>query len=151
MLKEFKELAMRGNLVDMAVGITVGVAFVKIANSLVSDILMPPIGLLLGKVDFSNLYAIIKEGAQLGPYPTLALARASGAVTINYGIFIDAIINFLIIAFTMFLIVRSINRLKKKEEAAPANTKECPFCLSAIPIGASKCSHCTTELAKARA
>lgn len=148
MLKDFKEFAMRGNIVDMAVGIIIGAAFGTIVNSLVSDILMPPIGLLLGKVDFSNLFVVLKEGTVLGPYASPAAAKAAGAVTINYGIFVNTIISFLIVAFAVFLLVRNINKLKRKEEVPPAvpSTKECPYCLSAIPIKAIRCAHCTSEL-----
>lgn len=148
MLKDFKEFAMRGNIVDMAVGIIIGAAFGTIVNSLVSDILMPPIGLLLGKVDFSNLFVVLKEGTVLGPYASTAAAKAVGAVTINYGIFVNTIISFLIVAFAVFLLVRNINKLKRKEEVPPAvpSTKKCPYCLSAIPIKAIRCAHCTSEL-----
>ena len=149
MLKEFKEFAMRGKVVDMAVGIIIGAAFGTIITSLVADILMPPIGLLLGSIDFSNLFVVLKEGAKVpGPYASLAVAKAAGAVTVNYGFFVNTIISFLIVAFAVFLLVRSINRLKRQEEAAPAapTTKECPYCISTIPIKATRCSHCTSEL-----
>jgi len=147
MFKEFKEFAMRGNVVDMAVGIVIGAAFGTIVNSIVADIIMPPVGLLLGNVDFANLFAVLKEGKVAGPYGSLAVAKAAGAVTINYGVFINTVISFLVIAFSVFLLVRSINRLKKQQEAAPAPaTRECPFCLSAIPVKAVRCGHCTSEL-----
>ena len=149
MFKEFKEFAMRGNVVDMAVGIVIGAAFGTIIKSLVSDIIMPPIGLLLGNVDFSNLFAVLKQGAEVaGPYASLADAQAAGAVTINYGVFIDTVISFIIIAFAIFLLIKQINRLKHKEEAPPPapTTKECPYCFSVIPINAVKCGHCTSEL-----
>lgn len=151
MLKEFKEFAMRGNVVDMAVGIIIGVAFGAIIGSFVADVLMPPIGLLLGHVDFSNVFVVLKHGAMPGPYASLAAAKQAGAVTLNVGIFINTIISFLIIAFAVFLVIRSINRLKKKEEApAPVpTTKECPFCYSAIPLKATRCPHCTSQLAGA--
>jgi large conductance mechanosensitive channel len=147
MLKEFKEFAMRGNVVDMAVGIIIGAAFGTIVKSLVDDIIMPPIGLLLGNVDFSNLFAVIKAGKVIGPYETLAAAKAAGAVTINIGIFLNTIISFVIVAFSVFLIIKQLNALKKKEVAAPAipTTKDCPYCLSAIPIKASRCPHCTSN------
>jgi large conductance mechanosensitive channel len=148
MLKEFKEFAMRGNVVDMAVGIVIGAAFGAIIASFVSDVLMPPIGLLLGRVDFSNLFVVLKQGTMAGPYESLAAAKQAGAVTLNVGVFINTVISFLIIAFAVFLVIRSINRLKAKQEApaaAPA-TKECPFCLSVIPIKASRCPHCTSQL-----
>jgi len=148
MLKDFKEFAMRGNVVDMAVGIIIGAAFGTIIGTLVSDVLMPPIGILLGNVDFSNLFIVLKEGKTAGPYATVAAAKAAGAVTVNYGLFVNAVVNFLIVAFAIFFVVRGMNTLKKKEEAPPA-TKECPHCLSAIPIKATRCGHCTTELGKA--
>ncbi|MBA7524062.1 Large-conductance mechanosensitive channel [subsurface metagenome] len=149
MFKEFKKFVMRGNVVDMAVGIIIGAAFGTIVKSLVSDIIMPPIGLLLGNVDFSNLFSVLKEGAKAaGPYASLADAQAAGAVTINYGVFINTIISFIIVAFAIFLIIRKINELKKQEEAPPAEptTKDCPFCLTSIPIKATRCPHCTSEL-----
>jgi large conductance mechanosensitive channel len=148
MLKEFKEFAMRGNVVDMAVGIIIGSAFSTIVRSLVDDILMPPIGLLFGDVDFTNYFAVLKAGSPAGPYETIAAAQEAGAVTINYGVFINAIITFLIIAFAMFLVIRGINRLEKKEEAPPEEptTKECPHCATTIPIKAARCPHCTSEL-----
>jgi large conductance mechanosensitive channel len=149
MLKEFKEFAVRGNVVDMAVGIIIGAAFGTIVNSLVADILMPPIGLLLGNIDFSNLFIVLKEGSKAaGPYTSLAAAKAAGAVTVNYGFFINTIISFLIVAFAVFLLVRNINRLKRQEQApSPVpTTKDCPFCVSTIPIKATRCPHCTSEL-----
>jgi large conductance mechanosensitive channel len=148
MLKEFKEFAMRGNVVDMAVGIIIGAAFGQIVTSLVNDVLMPPIGLLLGNVDFSNLFAVLKEGAVAGPYASLADAQAAGAVTLNYGVFVNTVINFVIVAFAVFLLIRSINRFQRQEEAPPAEptTKECPHCLSTIPLKATRCPHCTSEL-----
>jgi len=149
MLKEFKEFAMRGNVVDMAVGIIIGAAFGTIVSSLVADILMPPIGLLLGGIDFSNLFIVLRDGAKAaGPYSSLAAAKSAGAVSINYGFFINTIISFVIVAFAVFLLVRGINRLKLQEQAPPAvpTTKECPYCISTIPIKATRCSHCTSEL-----
>ena len=148
MLKEFKEFAMRGNVVDMAVGIIIGAAFGTIVKSLVADVIMPPIGLLLGNVDFSNLFIVLKEGATAGPFASLADAQKAGAVTLNYGVFINTIISFLIVAFAVFLLVRSINKLKRKEEEPPTEptTKECPQCLSTIPIMAKRCAFCTSEL-----
>ena len=150
MFKEFKEFIMRGNVIDMAVGIIIGAAFGTIVKSLVSDIIMPPIGLLLGNVDFANLFAVLKEGAKAaGPYASLADAQAAGAVTINYGVFINTIISFIIVAFAIFLLIRKINELKKQEEAPPAEptTQNCPYCLTSIPIKATRCPHCTSELA----
>jgi len=149
MLKEFKEFAMRGNVLDMAIGIIIGSAFTTIVKSLVSDVIMPPIGLLLGDVDFSNLFILLKEGSEAaGPYATLVDAQAAGAVTLNYGVFLDTVISFIIVAFAVFFIVRSINRLKKEEEAPPAEptTKDCPYCLSTIPIKATRCPQCTSQL-----
>jgi large conductance mechanosensitive channel len=149
MFKEFKEFAMRGNVIDMAVGIIIGAAFGTIINSLVKDVLMPPIGLLLGKVDFSNLFITLKQGLTAGPYANLVAAQQAGAVTLNYGLFINTVINFLIVAFAIFLLIRNINRLKRKEEAPPPaapTTKECPECLSVIPIKAVRCAHCGIQL-----
>lgn len=150
MLKEFKEFAMRGNVIDMAVGIIIGVAFGTIVKSLVSDIIMPPIGLVLGNVDFSNFFAVLREGTVAGPYAALADAQKAGAVTINYGVFVNTIISFLIVAFAVFLLIRQINRLKREE--APREeptTKDCPYCFSSIPIKATRCPHCTSELSMA--
>ena len=148
MFKEFKEFAVKGNVVDMAVGIIIGAAFGAIVKSLVSDMIMPPIGLILGNVDFSNLFLVLKEGAAAAPYASLAEAQKAGAVTINYGLFVNAVISFIIVAFAVFMLIRSINRLKRQEEAAPAEatTKECPYCYSAIPIKATRCPNCTSEL-----
>ena len=147
MFKEFKEFALRGNVVDMAVGIIIGAAFGTVIKSLVADILMPPIGLLLGNVDFANLYILLKAGNPAGPYLALAEAQKAGAVTLNYGAFINNIIGFIIVAFAVFFLIRSLNRLKKEEPApaAPA-TKDCPYCLSAVPVKATRCAHCTSEL-----
>ena len=148
MLKEFKEFVMRGNVVDMAVGIIIGAAFGGIVNSFVSDVIMPPIGLLLGKVDFANLYIILREGTVAGPFASLAEARKAGAVTISYGVFINTVINFLILAFVVFLFIRNINKLRRTEVAPPAapTTKECTYCFSTIPIKATRCPNCTSEL-----
>jgi large conductance mechanosensitive channel len=147
MFKEFKEFILKGNVIDMAVGIVVGAAFGTIVISLVADVIMPPIGLLLGKVDFSNLFVVLKEGAAAGPYASLALAKQAGAVTLNLGVFINTIISFLIIAFAIFLVIRKINKMRRKAEtaAAPA-TKECPYCFSAVPIKAVRCPFCTSSL-----
>ena len=152
MFKEFKEFAMKGSVLDMAVGIILGAAFGAVVSSFVSDILLPPIGLLLGNVDFSNLHVVLMAGKTAGPYASLAEAQAAGAVTFNYGIFIARIISCLIVAFVLFLIVRSMNRLRKKAEApAPAAepaTKECPYCFTTISIKAARCPNCTSELRK---
>mgnify|MGYP001404290831 CR=1 FL=1 len=150
MFKEFREFAMRGAVLDRAVGIIIGAAFGAIVTSLVADVLMPPIGLLLGRVDFANLYVLLTAGQTPGPYASLAAAHQAGAVTLNYGAFINKIITFLIVAFSLFMMIRSMNRMKKKAEApapAPA-TKECPFCATAVPLKAVRCPHCTSELQK---
>jgi large conductance mechanosensitive channel len=150
MFKEFKEFAMRGNVVDMAVGIIIGGAFGTIVQSLVNDVLMPPIGLLLGGVDFSNLFVVLREGAaHPGPYAALGDAQAAGAVSINYGVFMNNVISFLIVAFAVFVLIRGLNALRRQEEAPAAGptTKDCSFCASAIPIRARRCPHCTSELA----
>lgn len=149
-LNEFKDFAVKGNVVDLAIAVVVGGAFGKIVTSLVNDIIMPPIGLLLGGVDFSNLYVVIKEGTVASPYLSLAAAQEAGAVTINYGMFINYLITFIIVALVMFLIIKGMNSLKKKEEAAPAEptTKECPHCCTEIPIKATRCPHCTSQLDK---
>jgi large conductance mechanosensitive channel len=148
MFKEFKEFAMRGNVLDMAVGIVIGAAFGTIVKSLVADVIMPPIGLILGGVDFGNLFLVLKAGEVAGPYASLADAQAAGAVTVNYGVFFNSIISFLIIAFSIFLVIRGMNRLKRKEEVAPAapTTKDCRFCTMSIPVKAVRCPHCTAEL-----
>ncbi len=144
MLKEFKEFVMRGNVLDLAVGIVIGAAFGKIVTSFVSDILMPPIGLILGKVDFASLFINLSGK----PYGSVAEAKAAGAPTINYGIFINALIDFVIVAFAIFLVVKAANRLRRQEPAAaPAPTKECVYCLSAIPAKATRCPHCTSQVA----
>ena len=144
MLKEFKEFAMKGNVLDMAIGIIIGAAFGKIISSLVGDVIMPPIGLLLGKIDFSTLF--INLSGQ--PYASLAQAKTAGAATINYGTFINTVIDFVIVAFVIFLLIRQVNKLKRQPEPVPAvpTTKECPYCLSAIPLKAIRCPHCTSEL-----
>ncbi len=148
MLKEFREFAMKGNVLDMAVGIVIGAAFGLIVTSLVQDVLMPPIGLLLGSIDFSNIFTVLKDGKVAGPYATPAAAKAAGAVTINWGIFINTIINFVIVAFAIFLLVKGVNKARREKEAPPAEptTKDCPYCLSTIPIRATRCPHCTSEV-----
>jgi large conductance mechanosensitive channel len=142
MLKEFKEFAVKGNVIDMAVGIIIGAAFGKIVTSLVNDIIMPPIGLLLGKVNFSNLF--INLGSV--PYATMAEAKAAGAPVISYGLFINTILDFIIVAFAIFLVIRQINRLKKPAPAAAPATKECSYCFSSIPVKAVRCPHCTSQV-----
>jgi len=150
MLQDFKAFITRGNVIDMAVGIIIGIAFGLVVNSFVKDIIMPPIGLALGNVDFTNLFVVLKEGLIPGPYASLADAQAAGAVTINYGLFIITVVNLLIIAAVVFfLIVRPVARMqarKKAEEPAALATKECPYCATSIPINASRCPNCTSEL-----
>jgi large conductance mechanosensitive channel len=150
MLKEFKDFVLRGNVFDLAVGIMIGAAFGSIVTSLVNDIIMPPIGLLLGGVDFTNLFILLKAGSPGAPYAALADAQAAGAVTINYGIFINALVSFLIIAFVLFLLIRVVNSLQKEEAPAAApTTKECPYCKSTVALGATRCPHCTSQLGSA--
>ena len=150
MLQDLKAFITRGNVIDMAVGIIIGIAFGAAVKSLVNDVIMPPIGLALGNVDFQNLFVVLKEGLSLGPYATLADAQAAGAVTISYGLFVNAVVYLLIIAAVVFfLIVRPVARmqaLKKVEEPAAPTTKECPYCITAIPVKASRCPNCTSEL-----
>jgi large conductance mechanosensitive channel len=142
MLKEFKQFAMRGNVLDMAVGIIIGAAFGKIISSFVADVLMPPLGMALGKVDFSNLFLNISGKS----YDSLAAAKAAGAATINYGLFLNSIIDFLIVAFAIFLLIRMVNRWSKPAPAPAPATKDCPFCATAIPIAAKRCPKCTSQL-----
>ncbi|QDQ27806.1 large conductance mechanosensitive channel protein MscL [Chitinimonas arctica] len=154
MFKEFKEFAMRGNVVDLAVGVIIGGAFGKIVDSLVKDIIMPPIGYLLGNVDFSNLFLVIKEGGKAAaPYETLKAAQDAGAVTVNFGVFANVMISFLIVAFAVFLLVRTLNRLKRSEAPAEAEvpSKDCRYCFRSIPAQASRCPCCTSQLAEAGA
>ena len=149
MFKEFREFAVKGNVVDMAVGIIIGAAFGAIVKSLVADVIMPPIGLLLGNVDFADMFVVLKEGAEAaGPYASLAAAKEAGAVTLNWGVFVNNIISFLIVAFAVFLMIRQINKLKKEEEVAPPppTKKNCDFCKSEIAIEATRCPMCTSEL-----
>ena len=152
MLKDFRDFIMRGNVLDMAVGIIIGAAFGTLVTSIVKDIIMPPIGLVLGHVDFTNLFAVLKQGTIPGPYASLADAQAAGAVTINYGLFINTIVSFLIVAVGLFFLIRAFvharTRLETKK-AAPVvpTTKECPYCLSQVPLKATKCAFCTSELA----
>jgi len=150
MLQEFKKFAMRGNVVDMAVGIIIGGAFGTIVKSLVSDVIMPPIGMLLGGVDFTDFFVTLKEGdAAAAPYATLAAAQEAGAVVISYGVFINAVISFLIVAFAVFLLIKSINKLQAEEEEEEVTTKDCPHCCSKIAIAATRCPNCTSEVAAA--
>ena len=150
MIKDFKEFIMRGNVVDMAVGIVIGASFGGIVKSLVDDVLMPPIGLLLGRVDFTNLYVTLREGAVPGPYTALAEAKKAGAVTLNVGLFANTVINFLIVGMAIFLVVRAVNRLrdmqKKDEPAAEPTTRDCPYCAMSISVKARRCPHCTSDL-----
>ena len=144
MLKEFKEFAMRGNVVDMAIGVIIGGAFGKIVTSLINDVIMPPIGLLLGQVNFTDLFLDLSGKG----YPSLAAAQEAGAATINYGLFLNTILDFIVVALVIFLLVRQINRMQKQEETPPAvpTTKKCPHCFTEIPLEATRCPHCTSEL-----
>ena len=142
MLKEFREFAIRGNAVDLAVGVIIGAAFGAIVNSLVSDVIMPPIGRLLGGVDFSNLFVVLGHGS----YPSLKAAKEAGVATVNYGVFLNTVINFLIVAFSVFVLVKGMNRLKREAPAAAPSTKACPFCATSIPVKATRCPHCTSIL-----
>lgn len=145
MLKDFKAFVMRGNVLDLAVGFIMGAAFGTIVTSLVNDVIMPPIGLALGKVDFSSLYVLLAPGGKAAPpYGSLADAKAAGAVTLNYGVFVNSVVSFLIVAFVVFLLVRAVTKLQKPDPAAPPTTKACPACAMSIPIQASRCPHCTS-------
>jgi large conductance mechanosensitive channel len=148
MINELKAFALRGNVVDMAVGIIIGAAFSSIVQSLVNDIIMPPIGMLLGDVDFSNLFVVLQQGSPSGPYGSLSAAQEAGAVTINYGQFTNTIVSFIIVATALFFVIRAINRFEKKDAAAPPEptTKDCPFCFTEIPIKALRCPNCTSEI-----
>ena len=147
MLKEFKEFAMRGNVVDMAVGIVIGGAFGTIVKSVVDDVIMPPIGLAMGGVDFAEKYLMLKTGGDgASAYATLAAAKEAGAVTLNYGLFINSVISFVIVAFALFMLIKGMNSMKREAEAAPPATKECPHCCTAIPIKATRCPSCTSTL-----
>ena len=145
MFKEFKEFVMRGNVLDLAIGIVIGAAFGKIVTSFVEDVLMPPIGLLLGKVDFGNLFLNL-SGTR---YDTLQAAKEAGAATLNYGAFLQTLVDFLIVGFAIFMVVRAVNRMSRKKEEAPATTKDCAYCRSSIPVAAVKCPHCTSDLKEA--
>jgi large conductance mechanosensitive channel len=149
MFKEFKAFILRGNVLDLAVGVIVGGAFNAIVKSLVGDIIMPPIGLLLGKVDFADLLLVLKVGDPAGPYATLADAQAAGAVTINYGLFVNNVVSFVITALAVFLVIKAVNRLKREKKAPPPpalTDKECPYCFTKIPLKATRCPHCTSQL-----
>lgn len=147
MLKEFRAFILRGNVLDLAVGVIIGAAFGAIVTSLVNDVIMPPIGLALGSVDFKDLFVVLKDGATAGPYASLAAAREAGAVTLNYGAFVNTIVSFLIVGFSIFLVVRAANRLHQKPSAPPPPpTKECPFCCSSVAVKATRCPNCTSEL-----
>lgn len=148
MMNEFKKFVMRGSVIDMAVGIIIGGAFTKIVNSMVADVMMPPLGLLIGKVDFSNWFVVIKQGTTAGPYATIAEAQSAGATTMNLGLFLNAIISFVIVAFCIFLLIKAINKLNSPKEQAPApvTTKKCPYCCSEIALEATRCPHCTSEI-----
>ena len=149
LFNKFKEFAMRGNVMDMAVGIIIGAAFGTIVKSLVADMMMPPIGLLMGDVDFANLFFNLKNGDPAGPYAALAAAKDAGAVSLNYGVFINNILSCIIVAFALFMVIRGMNQLKQKEkeEPAEATTKECAYCFSTIAIKATRCPNCTSEVA----
>lgn len=149
MFREFREFAMRGSVIDMAVGIVIGAAFTSIVKSLVADVIMPPVGLLLGGVDFSNLFLVLREGAGGGDYVTLGEAQAAGAVTLNYGLFLNQLISFLIVAWAVFLLVRGVNRLKRRTQTLPPaepTTRDCPRCFSTINLRATRCPHCTSDI-----
>jgi large conductance mechanosensitive channel len=148
MWKEFKEFALRGNVLDMAVGIIIGAAFATVVKSLVDDVIMPPLGLLLGGVEFQDLYLLLQQGDPAGPYPTLEAAREAGAVAIAYGALVNNVVTFLLVAFAVFMLVKTFNRLRRGEEADPT-TRECPECLSTIPLAARRCAHCTSTLVPA--
>jgi large conductance mechanosensitive channel len=145
MLKEFRDFAIKGNVVDLAVAVIIGGAFGKIVTSFVSDILMPPLGLLLGNVDFANLFITLTPGKT---FESLKQAKDAGAATLNYGLFINTVIDFVFVAFAIFLMIKQINRFKKEEAPAPVTTRDCPFCCSAVPLAASRCPHCTSQLEK---
>jgi large conductance mechanosensitive channel len=149
MIKEFKEFAVKGNVIDMAVGIIIGGAFGTIAASLVKDVIMPPIGLMLGNVDFTNMFVVLKQGTDPGPYTSLKHASDAGAVSLNYGLFINNVLSFLVVAFAVFFMVRSINRLKREEAETPVatpSTRPCPYCMSDISMKATRCPNCTSEI-----
>lgn len=141
MIREFKEFAMRGSMLDLAIGIVLGAAFGRIITSVVNDILMPPIGLMLGGLDFASLFIALKGG----PYPSVAAAKAAGAPTINYGMFLNTVVDFVLVAAVLFLVVRQVNRMRRQPDVTPT-TKPCPFCLSTVPLKAVRCPYCTSDL-----
>lgn len=147
-IKEFREFAIKGNVVDMAVGIIIGGAFGTVVRSMVDDVIMPPVGMLVGNVDFAELFVTIRQGTTEGPYPTIAAAKEAGAITLNIGLFINAVISFLIVGFAVFLLVRAVNRMNREEPVPPPapTEKPCPYCAMTIPLVASRCPHCTSEL-----
>ena len=147
-VKEFREFAVKGNVVDMAVGIIIGGAFGTVVSSFVNDVMMPPLSMLIGDINFQDMMLVLREGSAPGPYATLAAAKEAGAVTLNVGMFVNAAVSFTIVAFSVFLLVKGINRLKRQEAAPPPapTTRECPFCVSAIPLKAKRCPHCTSEV-----
>jgi large conductance mechanosensitive channel len=146
LMKEFREFVVRGNVMDMAVGIIIGAAFTSVVQSLVNDVVMPPLGVLIGGADFRNLFWVVRPGTVPGPYPTLAVAQAAGAATINIGLFLNALLSFTLVAFVVFLLVRAINRLRR-QQPAPASTRPCPYCVTDIPLAATRCPQCTSEVA----
>ncbi|MDP2181870.1 MAG: large-conductance mechanosensitive channel protein MscL [Actinomycetota bacterium] len=143
MLKDFKDFIAKGNAIDLAVGVVIGAAFGAVVTSLVKDVIMPPIGLVLGKVDFANLFFVLMEGSAAGPYASVAAAQEAGAVTLNYGMFVNAIVMFVIVAFVIFMVVKAVNRMRREAEAT---TKDCPHCMTAVPLAATRCPACTSEL-----
>lgn len=147
MFKEFKEFALKGNMIDLAVGVIIGAAFGAVMTSLVSDILMPLLGLLSGGVDFSNKMLVLKEGATAGPYATPAAAATAGAVTLNWGLFLNAILAFLLVVIALFIVIKGINRMKREAPAADPTTKACPQCAMEVPVAATRCGHCTSQIA----
>ena len=149
MFQEFRKFAARGNVVDMAVGLILGVAFGAIVKSFVDDVLMPPLGLLTGGMDFADQYLLLRAGDPAGPYASLEQAKAAGAVTVNYGLLVNSIVSFLLVAFAVFLVVRAVNRMRRAEPEPAPDTKSCPFCKTDIPLGAVRCPHCTSQLAPA--
>jgi len=147
-LKEFREFAVRGSFVDMAVGIIIGAAFTGVVQSLVNDVVMPPVGLLVGGQDFKDLFVVLKAGTEPGPYPTIEAAQAVGAVTLNAGVFLNTLLSFTIVAFTVFVLVRAVNRLRRDQTPPPPpSTRKCPYCVTDIPLAASRCPQCTSEVA----